>query len=89
MIHCKMENDRIVAPKLPRIGEMIHVDTMGHAIVELLFHNPVTLDNFIKVEFQETVVGEVRGEHRFAIKCSKHNIDHNPDGTCRCCGVKD
>lgn len=72
MLHCKLENGstqtRIVASRLPTIGETIFVETMGCAVVERIFHNPLSLDNYIKVEYQETVMGKLSSEHRFEIR---------------------
>ena len=71
MITCKMiskmGHSKIIAPNLPSIGEMIYIEELGHALVERLFHNKLTLNNYIKVELQETTLGRLSAEYRFEI----------------------
>jgi len=67
MIHCTMNRDAtIIAPKLPEIGDMIHVKDFGHALVEYLYHT--THSNYIQLQFQETAIGRYSSNHPFEVK---------------------
>lgn len=58
-------SSRIVSVLLPEIGETIYVEQMGHAVVEEIFHGAVKMDNYIKLQFLDTLVGEFRQEFSF------------------------
>lgn len=62
----------LTTSSLPTIGETIHIEEMGHAIVEEFYHNHY--GNFVKVEWQETLLGRIRQELAFSVSCGSSNV---------------
>lgn len=56
---------RVIASKLPKVGEMIEVRPLGPALVEELSHNE--WDNYIRLQFQETEIGQFSQTLRFTV----------------------
>lgn len=76
---------RIIAPTLPEVGDTIHVENFGHALVESITNDG--LDNFIQLEFQETIIGKYSQRHRFTA-CAHDNqyVNDRSQFVCNGCG---
>lgn len=57
MMCCSIVNNCLIAPALPKIGETIFVNDVGHALVESIAHKDI-----VQLGFKESEIGEFRTE---------------------------
>lgn len=63
MITAKFDmNNVLVSPVEPRVGEMIYVEGMGQALVE------VRAPYCIKLQYQESPIGQFSSEYPFEVR---------------------